>query len=188
MYKIFVFVAALFCFITSARADIVVINFDTTFGGAPIITMTLVNTAYPDPRFQFGADEIILSGAGSPSLPNFATSQNPLFVGPLDASFNVFVDQVSVANVTFSGLVITAFLNNAVVDSATCPFSISAGCIATVDNLAGIDRVQINPDQSTSFRQYGIDNFTFNTVPEPTSLFLLGAGLAAIGLIRFRRL
>ena len=99
------------------------------------------------------------------------------------------MDQVSVTNVTNSGLVITAFLNNVVVDSATCPFSMSGGCIATVDNLAGIDRVQINPDQSTSF-QYGIDNFTFNTasVPEPTSLFLLGAGLAAIGLIRFRRL
>ena len=58
-------------------------------------------------------------------------------------------------------------------------------------NWAGIDRLEIVNDYSgNGFAHWAMDNFTFNqaaSVPEPTTLALLGIGLAGMGFKRRQR-
>jgi hypothetical protein len=83
-------------------------------------------------------------------------------------------------------MVISGFLNNALVGQITIP-NLGTGYTMVLGTpaFATIDRLLF--DGTGGQGGFALDNLSLNTIPEPASLLLIATGLGALGLLRRRR-
>lgn len=129
------------------------------------------------------------SSFSTPAIYNFGTGQ-PCCATVFDIFFNSDVSGASfnAVNNGSTNTTFTALLNGSIVQSFvnTIPINNNASTNLTLfwgfDNIV-FDQIQIQH----SAAGFGIDNLSFRSVPEPTTLSLLGAGLFGLGLMRRRK-
>jgi len=161
---------------------------NTYFSPGDILPGLTLQTPFPnDPGF-----DLILVGAGTvgnPSKAVFATVPSDtldlLFNAANAVGMDVLIsssDEIVDVSIFGTGNI----LLNSFAVSAT-----SAGVFfGVISDMGPIERINLssrsNPSQGTGGWFEGVDNIAFGTIPEPTTLALMGLGLAGIGYRRHR--
>jgi len=162
----------------AAFAEPIFMNFDVDFSGRALAPGTLLNDAYPVDWLRFGAsDEIVRTGDGVPSLPNFARGARDSFSAPIDVTFARAVDFIQASNVSSSAWTLHAFdaLDRLLGTASTSTFP----GMASLSFPGQIRRASFVRSAATS-GGFGIDDLLIDSspVPEPGSMLLVASGAA----------
>lgn len=176
-------IAALLGVVVSSPAFAVVL----TFSEFPV--GTVITTQYAPDGVVFsgltGLDPIIADDGAMPTEP--VLSPNPPYAGDFQWTFPGGATGVSFISGFWDDLASAVVEVYDTANNLLDTLTNTATGVYTFD-LSGygtIGRVTFN--SSADGAGADIDNLTFTPVPEPASLLLLGAGLAAFGLIRRRK-
>jgi hypothetical protein len=165
------------CFATSARADVVTLNFDDVAVG------TSLNDAYAGLGVTFNSTAAVRQGSsqGVASGAQFASGAAGNFTTSLVLTFDNYATSVGAYNVIFSYLILSVYdVNGLLLGSAnTDNFG---------DSLSFANVGQIKTAVFSTNYVYGIDDLSFETaVPEPASLALIGLGMLGVAASRRRK-
>lgn len=162
---------------TGAQAALVTLDFESGTPGNAIGTLsgaTFTNGFY----FQCGG------GCPPPATGIFASGSGT--TSTMTVTFATTANYVSFVNVSNSSLTATAYdsLNNFLGSTYSNEgFPISGATLSL--NFANIKYVTFSPD--TPQYQFGIDDLSFNAVPEPSTWALMIAGFGLTGYAMRRR-
>jgi hypothetical protein len=184
-------------FFGSANATL--IDFDTLPGGGVLSSGTSLTNQYASEGVLFSAFEngslVDNTVVGNLVGSNYWYNCYPTICGSradiLRIDFDSLVDNVSWVTDTEgtppgSGIIFNAYDSiGSLIDSTS--ITISGTAISTSFSVSGISYIEML--QASDSWAWGIDNLSFDatTVPEPTSIILLGLGLAGIGLSKKRK-
>ena len=161
----------------AAFAEPIFMNFDVDFSGRALAPGTLLNDAYPIDWLRFGADDqVVRTGDGVPSLPNFARGSEFGFGFPVDLNFSRAVDFIQASNVSSSGWTLHAFdaLDRLLGTASTDTFPGTAAL-----SFPGQIR-RASFVRAGTAGGFGIDDLLIDSspVPEPGSMLLVVSGAA----------
>jgi hypothetical protein len=190
MKKILLVVSLLLCSAVAGNATVL------TFEDRPGDTVTPVQDGYGGFNWDTAATIYSIQKTSSPGsgygigtignvsvFNGYGVSPTDItLAGPGTFTFNgaQFTSAWFDQTLTFSGY------NGATLVDTSSAINISTTSPTWVElDWSGIDRLEI----TSTDRHWDMDNFTFNgaaPIPEPSTIFLLGAGLAGLGLVRRR--
>ena len=167
----------------AAFAEPIFMNFDVDFSGRALAPGTLLNNAYPIDWLRFGADDqVVRTGDGVPSLPNFARGSEFGFGAPIDLNFSRAVNFIQASNVSSSGWTLHAFdALDRLLGTATTETFPGTASLSFPGQILRASFVR----SAGAPGGFGIDDLLVDSspVPEPGSMLLVVSGAAYL----FRR-
>jgi hypothetical protein len=172
--------AAVLFLATVSPAKATLINFEVDGLGNPTTNGQAIGSIYANLGATFTNGFIFQCGGGCPPPPTGHFASGPNTQGTMTLDLSGTTGEVDFTNVTFSNVTAHAF-NAAHVLIA----SVTDSTANNIDPLALIGAGIVEVVFSTT-SAFGVDDISFNLVPEPGTLALFGLGLAGLGLLRRR--